>query len=146
MKFRNLSSLLMIFALSFFMFSCEGDIAETDAEIIQNISTKWTVGETGGAEYDVTISAGTGTNEIKIANFNDYGPSVYAIATVSGLSITIKPQILDNEDVVGTGTIASDYTSISLSYSYDDGTGVKNVTASLSKYIAAKQGEKQNVQ
>jgi len=136
----------MIFALSFFMFSCEGDIAETDAEIIDNISIKWTVGETSGREYEVTISKGSGTNEIKISNFNEYGTSVKAVATVSGLNITIKPQTLSGDEVVGTGTIKSDYTSINLSYSYNAGDGPINVTASLSKYTEAKQGEKQDVQ
>jgi hypothetical protein len=136
MKITKITTILMFFALSMFLFSCEGDVAETDAEIIENISTKWTVVETGGTTYDVTISAGSGSNEIKIYNFNSYGNSIAAVATVSGLNITIKNQTLNTETVYGSGTIAGDYSSISLTYSVDDTGGVENVSASLTKYAA----------
>lgn len=143
MKLLKLSSIFMAMSVAFILSSCtEGDIL-TDADIIQNISKQWTCAEASGVEYDVTIQAGAGENEIKMFNFNDYGSTVATVATVSGTTITISPQNINGDDVFGTGTINADYTSISFTYTVDDGGGEMNITASFSEYVEpVKKAEK----
>lgn len=142
MKLRKFSSIILLTAFSLFLFSCEGDVFETDAQIIEQISKTWTAVENNGTTYDIVISAKSAT-EINMTNFNSY-PTHVTTATVSGQTITIKAQEVDADVVIyGTGTIADGYGSISFSYTEDVGGTPESYTASLTEYDpAAKKAEK----
>jgi len=138
MNIKKISTILFAVVVSMFLYSCEGDIAETDAQIIEQISKTWT---SSAPNYDMTITAGTNAGEIKMQNFDANGG--ITVATVSGLTITIKPQTVNGDEIYGSATIASDYTSMSFSYTVDDGGGEENYTSTFTEYvIPAKSAEK----
>ena len=142
MKLRRLSSIILLFTFSLFLFSCEGDIFETDAQIIVNISKTWTAVDSDGVTFDIVI-AGKSTTEVNMFNFNSFGASVATVGTVTGKRIVISPQTVDGEGITGSGTINDDYTSISFVYSVNDGGGDEDFTASLTEYVApVKKAEK----
>jgi hypothetical protein len=85
----------------------------------------------GTSSYNVSISKSlTDSTAILISNFYNLGSSNSAKAIVDGNTITINPQLVDNLNVAGSGTLTG--TQINLSYTVSAG-GTDNVTAVYSK-------------
>lgn len=85
----------------------------------------------GTSSYNVTISKSiTDSTAILIANFYNLGSGNKAIAIVDGNTFVINPQLVDNLNVAGSGTLTG--TQINLSYTVSAG-GTDNVTAVYSK-------------
>jgi hypothetical protein len=85
----------------------------------------------GTSSYNVSISKSlSDSTAILISNFYNLGSSNSAKAIVDGNSITINPQLVDNLNVAGSGTLNG--SQINLSYTVSAG-GTDNVTAVYSK-------------
>ena len=85
----------------------------------------------GTSSYSVTISkSASDSTAILIANFYNLGSSNKATAIVNGNTFVINPQLVDNLNVAGSGTLSG--TQINLSYTVSAG-GTDNVTAVYSK-------------
>jgi len=85
----------------------------------------------GTSSYNVSISKSSGdSTAILISNFYNLGTSKSAIAIVSGNSLTINPQLVDNLNVTGSGVLSG--SQINLSYTVSAG-GTDNVTAVYSR-------------
>ena len=85
--------------------------------------------------YTVQIAADPeNASGILIYNIYGLGDEVYAIANVTGSTITINDNVAGGFQISGTGIIASDYKEINWTYSVDDGSGVDdNFTAVYTK-------------
>lgn len=85
----------------------------------------------GTSSYNVSISKSlSDSTAVLISNFYNLGSSNSAKAIVDGNTITINPQLVDNLNVAGSGTLTG--TQINLSYTVSAG-GTDNVTAVYSK-------------
>lgn len=88
----------------------------------------------GTTSYQVDISKDTNyTNKVIIDNFYQLGWGKEVKATLSGQLLTISNANIDGFLINGTGTISSNYNSISWSYTVDDGSGSENVTATYTR-------------
>ncbi len=132
--------LFVILSLALFSFTCEDDpIVEDNRE---EIIGAWTVVENSDAygelSYQVYIAKDPSlTDGLKIENFQDLGNHIIAEARMIDYNITIPEQNLKENIVLkGSGSITTDYSSISLTYQVDegDGHGFKNFTAELTEY------------
>ena len=88
----------------------------------------------GTTTYTVDISAHTSiSNRIVVSNFYNLGfQASNCQMEVSGNSITIFQQNISGYDVLGSGTLVNSST-INLSYSTNDGSGIDNVTSVYTK-------------
>jgi hypothetical protein len=88
----------------------------------------------GTTAYSIDIAThSTITNRIVASNFYNLGfTTSNAQLEVSGSNITILQQNLSGYDVVGSGTLVSSST-INLSYTTDDGSGIDTVSAVYTK-------------
>ena len=139
---KKLSSLILAFALTFstaLFSSCEEDAAE------YSVSTNDLAGEWTGSfvSNDENITAeikieSSGTNTIKIYNFQNLGTTNYIAATVSGSTLAYSGTI-SGYTVTGTGTIESSQT-IKLKYDITDNDISDSFTATLNfgKALAKK--------
>jgi hypothetical protein len=93
-----------------------------------NWSCQETGSSSGTSSYTVSISkSSTDSSAILIGNFYGLGASKTAIAFVSGNSLTIQQQTVDNLNVLsGSGTLSGN--TINLHYSISQG-GIDNVDA-----------------
>jgi len=135
---KALGSALGLAVLLFLAHSCElaEDLAGTDAGRLEG---DWLCEEEselfkatkGIFHYEVSILQDEDvSNRIIIFNFYQLGPYVAAEATVSGLNITLNPDVEGDFTVNGSGTISSNYKRIDWNYTVDDGSGVlDHVTA-----------------
>ncbi len=87
------------------------------------------------SHYIVEISKDTSTTDkVYIANFYNLGLDKDVTASMSGLNLTISNQTTDGITFNGTGVIASNYKTIDLKYTADDGSGqIDTVTATYTK-------------
>ena len=98
----------------------------------------WTCQETSGLNpgnpYTVHIIDSVGTAFVSIENLYSSGFQTKVKASVSGSALTIANQPLGTGGytIYGTGNLLSN-TSISLSFSVNDGSTIDNVTANLTK-------------
>ena len=104
-----------------------------------NIIGSWKVSENsttyGQQYYYVDISSDTtASNKIIIDNFFGLGLGKSVPATQSGQTLTISNAIIPGYTFNGTGSISSNYNSISWNYNVDDGNGPENVTATYTRY------------
>ncbi len=117
-------------------------------EIDQNLEGEWTCTETstifknkpvdfkGTTIFPVYIAQdATYDNKYYIDNFYQLGTGVQATIKVSGgYTITIESQVVNGIVFSGSGVISSDYNTINISYTADDGGGeVDQVTAEYSR-------------
>jgi hypothetical protein len=132
---------LLFLTMVVFVPGCEPDSGFTgDAATVVKLEGEWTCDEQSEIYkatqeiYAVEISADLHSeNGILIDNF--YEINATASATVSGMNLYISTQTIGaNFTISGSGTIASNYKQINLSYTVDDGSGtVDHVTAVYTK-------------
>lgn len=128
-----MKKLLVIFAATLFFTSCQKDGPTTREDYIG----AWTCDETstqlGKTTFTVHLKEGSGTDQILIENFYNFGFGNMAKATVTEDEITIPKQTFSgSNEVSGSGTMLSK-TKINLSYTVKDSSGTDNVTAVLTK-------------
>ncbi|MDD5569867.1 MAG: hypothetical protein PHD97_01800 [Bacteroidales bacterium] len=132
-----LTSLLLLFFAS-----CkkddENDTPEDDPRV--KFEGNWTCKETckkdgSTVTFSVTISKSTSSSsDILIANFNQLGSAEKISAVVAGYNLTIPQQTTSTGyQISGSGTMDSKKTSISMSYSVNDGAQTDDYTAALTK-------------
>jgi hypothetical protein len=133
--------LLLIMLTGFVVNSCE--VAESLLNDVGKLEGEWTCDETSeyfkkttASVYSVYISPDAdNVNGIIMDGFYNLG-DVGAIANVSGLTITIPSQSLEGGYTIlsGTGTISSNYKTITWSYNINiGGDAVDHVTAVYTK-------------
>lgn len=131
---KNIKTKLAIVTLGMFAFaSCTTDDPNFDDR--DDYTGNWICQENssqlGSSSYNVSISKSlTDSTAILISNFYNLGSSNKAKAIVNGNSFTINPQLVDNLNVAGSGTLNG--SQINLSYTVSAG-GTDNVTAVYSK-------------
>jgi len=133
-----LSILLMAVTLS-----CEELLNDTDTgDIRDKIEGQWQCDETSeyykstAEVFSVYISPHPDDpTKVLIDNFYGLGFDVSAVATVSNRNLYVNAQTIgDGFEIIGSGTISSNYNQIEWNYSVDDGSGkVDNVTATYTK-------------
>jgi hypothetical protein len=134
--FIKLTAFLIL--LLTFITSCNPDEPTPNTiDIRDKIATSWKCTENsatyGTQHYIVEIIKDTLPAVIIIDNFFNLGLGKSIKATVNGQSITINNQMLQGHLFNGNGTISSNYNSISWSYTFDEGNGPENVTATYTK-------------
>lgn len=128
------------FALFCIMFtivaiSCNRDDEDTpNADIYDTWKCNENSATFGTQNYHVDISKdNTATDKIIIDNFFNLGLGKSIKATLSGQTITINNAVLEGNTFNGTGTVSSNYNTINWSYTFDDGNGPENVTATYTR-------------
>ncbi len=85
----------------------------------------------GQSQYTVTISESpTNIDSVFIYNFNNLGNSISAVGSINGNTLTLAPQLVDNLNITGSGTLSG--STINMNYSVSAG-GVQAVTAIYTK-------------
>lgn len=127
----------LLVSLSTFFVACQPD--EDDDPIVPgSVSGSWRSQENsvtyGPSNYYVDISIDTANSAIVyIDNFFNMGLGKKKKATVSGNTLTLSSDIFEGFVFAGSGSIASNYKSISWSYTFDDGNGPEQVTGTYTK-------------
>lgn len=127
---KNLRNKIIIAVISVFaLASCTTDDPNLDDR--DDYTGNWICQENssqlGSSSYNVSISkSGTDSTAILIGNFYNLGSSKTAKAIVNGNTFTINPQLVDNLNVSGSGTLNG--SQINLTYAVSAG-GTDNVTA-----------------
>jgi hypothetical protein len=129
--------LLIIFLIAgFFTTSCNKDNGNTPALTRNSLTGKWLVNESKKkATYEVTfLIDSTTTNGVLINNFAGSGPTVNAVAYLSGTTLSLKSnELLSNGWIVnGSGTVSGS-NLITWPYSLHDGANLINVQATFTK-------------
>ena len=89
----------------------------------------------GNTDYTIVITTSSkAVDKITIDNFGAYGLGTSkVVATVDGVDITIASQVVQGATFAGTGSIDAAGTTISLTYTTDDGTQTETCTGSFAK-------------
>jgi hypothetical protein len=130
--------LIFVFTISLvYLNSCQKDDTTTTSTPGSIIDT-WNCTENsptyGTSTYQVDISKDTSsTNKVIIDDFYHLGLGKEVKATLNNQTLTISNAIIDGFIINGTGTIASNYNTITWNYSVDDGSGSENVTATYTR-------------
>lgn len=141
MKFSFIKYLIFISLVSF-LFSCKpDDIEPTPEDIRDNVIGTWKCVENstvfGEQTFSVNISKdGQDSSKVIFDNFYNLGFGKTVYFTISNYNINIPVQTVPNDGHVisGNGTITSNYKTMNLSYSANDGSGsADNVTAAYTK-------------
>ncbi len=128
--------------LLFFFASCKKDdnTDPTEDDPRAKFEGTWNCKETCKKDgtyvtFAVTISKSTSNStEILIANFNQLGSTENIRAIVTGYNFTVPQQPTStNYQVSGSGTMDGKKTSMSMSYSVNDGAQTDEYTAVLTK-------------
>ena len=132
---KRLLFLILIISTGYFT-SCQKDDPATP-EATSIIDT-WKVVEQspsfGTQNYYVDISKDTtSTNKVVIDNFFNFGLGHSIKATQNGLTLTISNAVLDNHTFNGTGNISSNTNTITWNFTFDDGNGSENATATYTR-------------
>ncbi len=133
----NISVIVLLF-IAFFTTSCNPDDPEPDTgDALDRLVATWKCTENsstyGTQNYYVEISKDNAAGKIIIDNFFNLGLGKAVIASVNGQSITISNQTVNGILFNGTGTIASNFNSISWNYTFDEGNGPESATATYTK-------------
>ncbi|NSW45535.1 MAG: hypothetical protein HPY79_06965 [Bacteroidales bacterium] len=118
--------------------ACKPDDPTPDTgDIRDKLVSSWKCQENsatyGSQNYYVEITKDTVSGLIIIDNFFNLGLGKSIKANVSGQTITINNQMLDGNLFNGSGTVSSNFNSISWSYTFDEGNGPENVSAVYTK-------------
>jgi hypothetical protein len=117
--------------------SCE-DTNDKTNDPRDNITDTWQCKETSEVfkqttyTVDITKSSSDST-KILIDNFYQIGPGSKVSAKLNGSGLSIASQTLDGFTISGSGTISSNYKTINLTYTVNDGAGIDHVTAVYTK-------------
>jgi hypothetical protein len=130
-------SLLFFFGMIVIAWSCQKDNDTTDSTTlygtwaVHEICTNTTYGTTN---YHVEITKdNSSSTKVDIDNFFNLGLGKSIKATVSGKTLTITNAVLEGMTFNGTGTVSSNNATISWQYTFDEGNGNENVTATYTK-------------
>lgn len=134
---------ILISLLLLFIASCKKDNnadqteIEPRAKFVGTWNCKQTCTQDGtNTTFAVTISESTSNStEILMANFNQLGSTIKIYAIVASYNLTIPQQSTPAPiyQISGSGTMDGNKTSISMSYSVNDGATTDNYTAILTK-------------
>ena len=127
-QFYRLLSVIILFTV-IFIYSCELDEGQNGVSLDGVWSCHEDHQDFGESTYTIDIEE-SGT-DIRIYNFLQLGSSVSALAHVSGKSVTIPDQIIDNHEIKGSGIISSDYNTITIQHTDDDGTNDQAAVTSV---------------
>ncbi|MCX7863238.1 MAG: hypothetical protein N2449_09630 [Bacteroidales bacterium] len=133
-KLLYLCSTILLMALV----ACNPDEPDPDTgDIRDKLVNTWKCTENsatyGTQNYYVEITKDNQSGIIVIDNFFNLGLGKSIKASVNGQTITINNQMVSGHLFNGTGTIASNFNSISWNYTFDEGNGPENVTATYTK-------------
>jgi hypothetical protein len=138
---RALLLKILIISLLFIGISCEGMLLNSNRDLSGEWQCKEIHEEDGNRTYYVDIEyANQDSSQIRIYNFlnldnESLTSSRYVYASVSGYSLTIPRQQIEDHTVQGNGTINSSYTNIHLQFTDDLYGGESwDVSATLTKY------------
>jgi len=131
---KRLIFVLLAFT-TLYLSSCQKDDKTTPNA---DIYGTWTCSETcvtfGTQNYHVDISAdNTSSNVVVIDNFFNLGLGKSIKVNISGQTLTINNANLDGNTFNGSGTISSNNNTITWHYTFDDGNGPENVTATYTR-------------
>jgi hypothetical protein len=135
---KRTAFILCVIALSWIT-GCKPDdtTPSSTGDIRDKITGGWKCQENsathGTQNYIVDITKDTLAGKIIIDNFFGLGVGKQIMASVSGQTITISNQTVQGYLFNGSGNIASNFNSISWSYSVDEGNGPETVTAVYTK-------------
>ncbi len=129
---------VVIFISLIQLISCKPDDTTPDTgDIRDKIVSSWKCQENsatyGTQNYYVDITKDSVAGKILIDNFFNLGLGKSVTASVNGQIITINNQMVEGNLFNGSGTISSNYNSISWSYTFDEGNGAENVSAVYTK-------------
>jgi hypothetical protein len=126
----------LLFALSLILLisSCTKDETFSREDYIGSWTVEENSTQNGTTKFTVHMKEGTGTDDIIIENFYNFGFQYSVKGNVIQEEITIPKQnfSVNREEVSGSGTMVSK-TKINLTYSVKDTTGTDNVVATLTK-------------
>jgi hypothetical protein len=135
--------ILIFFTVSLLFNSCDPDdpVEPEPEDPRDEIIGKWKCSETGDIfgqqNYDVNISKHEqDSSKVYIDNFYFLGDGKYVYAIMTDLSLSIPTQTIENDGhiVSGNGTISSNYKTITLTYTANDGSGeIDNISATYTK-------------
>lgn len=119
----------------FYLTSCQKDETTTPAT---DIYDTWNCSENsvtfGTQNYHVDISKdNSSSDKVVIDNFFNLGLGKSIKAALSGQTLTINNATLDGNTFNGTGTVSSNNNTITWHYTFDDGNGPENVTATYTR-------------
>jgi len=128
----------IVFIILVTFVACDPDDPTPDTgDIRDKLVSSWKCQENsatyGLQNYYVEIFKDTVSGVIIIDNFFNLGLGKSIKANVSGQNITINNQMLDGNLFNGSGTVSSNYNSISWSYTFDEGNGPEAVSAVYTK-------------
>ena len=131
---QRITNLLIAIFVGYSFYSCQNGVDVTSSSIEGEWRCTEQHYETGKQNYVINIEYSNSENtEIKLMNFNNIGG--FCKASVSGTSITVPKQVVNEHEIFGSGTISSDYSRITFNYTddlYGDGGG--KVSSSLIRY------------
>lgn len=134
MKLRSVLFILIIATIV----GCSKDDDTNDSSPTSKLIGTWVCVEQsqifGTNTYSVDINPhSTISTRVVIDNFYNLGfQESHAQTDVNGNALTIINQTINGYSITGTGVLSND-SEIKLSYTTDDGAGVDNVTATLTK-------------
>ena len=128
---------ILLFSISLFVVSCAPDDDDDDV-VPGEITGTWRSQENsetyGPSNYYVDISNDSASSAgIMIDNFFNLGLGKKMKASQSGNTITLSSGVLEGFQFTGTGNVATNYKTITWSYSFDDGNGPEQVTGTYTK-------------
>lgn len=130
--------IFFIFLLFITVVACNpNDPTPDTGDVRDKLVSSWKCQENsatyGTQYYYVDIIKDTVAGRIIIDNFFNLGLGKSIKANVSGQTITINNQMVEGNLFNGSGTISSNYNSISWSYTFDEGNGAESVSAVYTK-------------
>jgi hypothetical protein len=135
---NNVRLLFVVISMMLFSASCQKDLLDsTDPR--DNIVGDWNCSEQGNVfgsmTYPVIITKSVSdTVTVYIDNFYKLGSGIKAYAKMNSMAVSIPSQVVDGYTISGSGTIASNYKTISFSYLVNDGSGeIDHVSAVYTK-------------
>ena len=120
----------------FVLVACENDEFNVNDPRLNYVGT-WDVNEKTGdfapQSYSVSIDLGDLASNIVIRGLYAQGPSFLITAIVNGRNLEIPVQTRTGLTISGSGSSNSEFNSINLQFSVNDGSTVDNVTAEMKK-------------
>ena len=135
---KKVSKYILLFSLlaGFFASSCNKDNGSTQVLSRASLTGTWMVNETKKkTTYEVTfLIDSTTSNGVLISNFAGAGQAVYAIAYLSGITLSLtNNELLSNLWIInGSGTV-SGTTRINWPYTLHDGANQTSIQAVFTK-------------
>lgn len=124
--------------LTFFINACEDLTKDLTGDSRDRITGTWDCSETGSISgtqaFEANIEkSGSDTTAVYVYNFYGLGPSDRVIARMSGRTLTVSRQTVTGIEIQGSGSVSSDYKTITWNFTAFDGAESDQVS---SKYTA----------